>query len=268
MNGAFHGVITTAGPLGIRITRLWVPFELPDALLVGDREVGVAAVVARAAVDQARLQRAQQHRHVDALDRREPLDVGVDQVGEPVEVLGAARRRRGRPRPGTRPCAAATARSASALAAARDLAERLLVDRREVRERARARHALAADEVVGRDLDAGDGAHGRSPLLEGISADVDDRDAAVDGDHGTVQVRRASESSQATAPAISSGELGRRSGTSPSPPRRHPRGGAAPLGQPVHRAVRHRRAHPAGAEAVRAHARRPVSRPRCTASAS
>ena len=27
MNGAFHGVITTAGPLGIRITRLWVPFE-------------------------------------------------------------------------------------------------------------------------------------------------------------------------------------------------------------------------------------------------
>ena len=27
MNGAFQGVITTAGPLGIRITRLWVPFE-------------------------------------------------------------------------------------------------------------------------------------------------------------------------------------------------------------------------------------------------
>ena len=27
MNGAFHGVITTAGPLGIRMTRLWVPFE-------------------------------------------------------------------------------------------------------------------------------------------------------------------------------------------------------------------------------------------------
>ena len=27
MNGAFHGVITTAGPLGIRSTRLRVPFE-------------------------------------------------------------------------------------------------------------------------------------------------------------------------------------------------------------------------------------------------
>ena len=27
MNGAFHGVITTAGPLGIRITRLRVPFD-------------------------------------------------------------------------------------------------------------------------------------------------------------------------------------------------------------------------------------------------
>jgi hypothetical protein len=25
MNGAFHGVITTAGPLGIRITRFAVP---------------------------------------------------------------------------------------------------------------------------------------------------------------------------------------------------------------------------------------------------
>ena len=28
MNGAFHGVITTAGPAGMRITRLAVPFEL------------------------------------------------------------------------------------------------------------------------------------------------------------------------------------------------------------------------------------------------
>ena len=27
MNGAFQGVITTAGPLGIRTTRLCVPFE-------------------------------------------------------------------------------------------------------------------------------------------------------------------------------------------------------------------------------------------------
>ena len=27
MNGAFHGVITAAGPLGIRITRFWVEFE-------------------------------------------------------------------------------------------------------------------------------------------------------------------------------------------------------------------------------------------------
>ena len=27
MNGAFHGVITTAGPLGIRMTRFAVPFD-------------------------------------------------------------------------------------------------------------------------------------------------------------------------------------------------------------------------------------------------
>jgi DNA-binding FadR family transcriptional regulator len=43
------------------------------------------------------------------------------------------------------------------LPSARDLAERLLVDRRDVRERARARNTLAADEVIGRDLDAGHG---------------------------------------------------------------------------------------------------------------
>ena len=110
--------------------------RVPDALLVGDGEVGVAAVVAGAAVDQARLQRAEQHRHVDALDGREALDVRVDQVGEPVQVDGAARgaergpggERLGRCRDGE---------VGLALPAARDLAERLLVDRREVRERAR-----------------------------------------------------------------------------------------------------------------------------------
>ncbi len=42
------------------------------------------------------------------------------------------------------------------LPAARDLGERLCVDRREVGEAPVARDALAADEVVRRDLDSGD----------------------------------------------------------------------------------------------------------------
>ena len=49
MNGAFQGVITTAGPAGMRITRLRGAVRLPHALLVGLGEVGVGAVVARAA---------------------------------------------------------------------------------------------------------------------------------------------------------------------------------------------------------------------------
>ena len=161
MNGAFHGVITTAGPLGIRMTRFAVPFDDQHALLVGDREIGVGAVVARAARDHARLQRAQQHRHVDALDLGETVDVRVDQVGEPVEI------RRARPlgpsaaQAGKAACAAATAQSRLARSAARDLGERPLVDRARVDEALAARDPLAADEVVGRDRDAGDLRRGR-----------------------------------------------------------------------------------------------------------
>ena len=55
-----------------------------------------------------------------------------------------------------------------------------------------ARDALTADEVVGRDLDAGDAcrltAHRHPPERE--RADVDHRVAAVDRDHGAVDVRR------------------------------------------------------------------------------
>ena len=141
------------------------PVRVPDALLVGDREVGVAPVVPRPAVDQPRLQRAEQHRHVDALDGSEPLDVRVDQVGEAVEVDGPPRRAEsgpGRERLGR--CGHGEIRLA--LPAARDLAERLLVDRREVGEGLLARDALAADEVIGRDLDPGD----EDPLARVTSA--------------------------------------------------------------------------------------------------
>ncbi len=91
MNGAFHG--RDDGRRAARHAQHAVAgaVRLPLAPGVGRGEVGVGAEVARPAGDHARLQRAQQHRHVLALDGGKPLDVGVDQVGEAVQVLGAAR---------------------------------------------------------------------------------------------------------------------------------------------------------------------------------
>ena len=127
MNGAFQGVITTAGPLGMRRTRFRVPFDSQRAPR-GHREVGVGAEVARAARDHPRAERPEQHRHVGALDGGEPLDVRVDQVGEPVQVRRAARGAERRPRRGPR-LAAATASSASRSPPRATSARRLRVDR-------------------------------------------------------------------------------------------------------------------------------------------
>ena len=188
--------------------------RVPDPLLVGHGEVGVAAVVARAPVDQPRLQRAQQHRHVDALDRREPLDVRIDQVGEAVQVDGASGRAKGGP--GGECLGGRGHRHVGlALPAAGDLAERLLVDRRDVGERVLARDPLTADEVVGRDVDTGDlETRSSSGLLEGTRADVDDRDAAVDGNYRAVQVGGIVGEEPGDGPGDLLGELGRRNGTS------------------------------------------------------
>ena len=87
MKGAFHGVIIAAGPAGIRTTRFEVPFELqpaPGAL----GEVGIGAEVPRSARDDAGAQRAFEHRHVEALDRGDALDVLVDQIGETPQPSG------------------------------------------------------------------------------------------------------------------------------------------------------------------------------------
>ena len=216
MNGAFHGrdhdgrAARHANHPVVRSVRI------PYALLVADCEIGIAAVVAGAAVDQASLQRPQQHRHVDAFDGREPFDVRVDQVGEAMQV--------DRPAAAPRAAQAGKARRCRdgevglAPTTARDLTERLLVDRREVRERALARNALAADEVVRRDLDPATAGHARftpnPPERE--RADVDHRVAAVDREHGTVDVGRVGGEQPGDAPAISSGVLGRRKGTSAS----------------------------------------------------
>ena len=218
MNGAFHGRDHDGRAARHPDHAVRRPVRLPHALLVGDGEVGVAAVVPRAAVDQARLQRPQQHRHVDALDRGEPLDVRVDQVGEAVQVdrpPGGPERGPGREGVGR----GGDGEVGLALTAAGDLAERLLVDRRDVGERALARDALAADEVVRRDLDAGD-VHGacRSRVVTTFPNAIVPTSTVVwppsTGITAPLTYDASAERSQATVPAISSGELGRRNGTS------------------------------------------------------
>ena len=164
MNGAFQGVITTAGPAGMRMHAVVGAVRVPHPLLVRRREVGVGAVVAGAAVDQPRLQGAQQHRHVDALDGASRSTFA--------SIRSARRWRYSRPAGGTerRPGGERLGRGGDrrvglALPAAGDLAERLLVDRREVGEGGLAREAPPADVVVGRDLDAGDGDPVAHPIL-------------------------------------------------------------------------------------------------------
>ncbi len=124
--------------------------RVPHALLVGDREIGVAPEVPRAAGDHPRPQRAEQHRHVGALDRGETLDVTVDQVAETVEDLGTARRPQCSPG-GERLGRGRDRERRLPRAAPGDLCQRLLVDRRDVGEARVARDPLAADPVVGRD---------------------------------------------------------------------------------------------------------------------
>ena len=145
----------------------------------------------------------------------EPLDVGVDQVGEPVEVLGAAGGAEGGPGR-ERSRRRGDGEIGLPLPSACDLAERLLVDRRDVRERARAGDALAADEVVRRDLDAGDGdavAHPHPPRRRCAPTSTIETPPST-GITAPFRYDASSERSQAIAPAISSGELGLRSGAS------------------------------------------------------
>src|SRR6185312_8760693 len=187
------------------------PVRLPDALLVCDGEVGVRAEVPRAARDHARAERAEQHRHVGALDGRQALDVRVDQIGETVHDHAAPRRPERRPggegvlRRGDR-------ESCFRLTAASDLGQRLRVDRADVGEGRVAADALAADEMVGRDLDAGDEGHrpdsanASAPMSTTVLPPSTVRTAPLTYD-------ASSESSQAIAPATSSGLQARRSGT-------------------------------------------------------
>ncbi len=131
------------------------PVRRPPALLVALGQLGIAAVVAGAAQDHPGTQRALQHRHVDALDASEALDVALDQVGEPSQVRRAARRAERGPR-GERVAGSIEGERRLARSPACDLSERRPVDRRVVGEALGRRDALSADVVVGRDVDAGD----------------------------------------------------------------------------------------------------------------
>ena len=172
-------------------------------------ELRVGAVVPRAARDHPRAQRALEHGHVEALDGCDPLDALVDQVGQAAEALGPpgdAERGPGGEGGGRR----LDGEPDLALAAACNFGEHLLVDRRAVLEAVVARHALPADEVVGRDLDArNDRAHGANTVALGSTTVLPPSMAMT----APVVNPASSEASQATAAAISSGRPGRRSGT-------------------------------------------------------
>ena len=99
MKGAFQGVITPTGPAGHADDAVRGSVRAPRALLVALRQIRVGAEVPRSARDDAGAQRPFEHRHVEALDGRDPIHVLVDQVGEPAQPLGPpgdAERRPGR----------------------------------------------------------------------------------------------------------------------------------------------------------------------------
>ena len=202
---------------------------------------------------------AEQHRHVRALDRGEPLDVRVDQVGEPVEVLrtpfGAERRPRGE-----RLVRRRHRELGLTFAAARDLRERLRVDRREVREGASlATRSPPMKCSVETSTPATSTARSSGRPAEGIAPTSTTVRPPSTGSTAPLTPDASSESSQATIAATSSGVVG------PSGRRvdeasayASSRSVPSPRAELLHLVVHHRRPHPAGAYAVRTHAGRPV----------
>ena len=61
--------------------------------MIGLGEVRVSAEIARPAIDDAQAQAPLEHRHVEALDDRERLNVVVDQFGQASQVLARVRER-------------------------------------------------------------------------------------------------------------------------------------------------------------------------------
>ncbi len=113
-----------------------------------------------------------EHRHVEALDRGDPLDVAVDEVGEAVQELARAPRAPRAAQAANASAAAPTAAAASAGVAARDVG-RACSDQssgeRSSKVAARG-DALAADVVVESRRDAADDVDAGSRLEPGRDA--------------------------------------------------------------------------------------------------
>ena len=167
ISGAFHGVITTVTPDGSHSVRLSELVHLERLVAELDELVGEEAEVPRDARHDRVQVRAQQRAVVARLDRARARG-RAPRRSSAIRCRTLARSAAEvRPHVSNAPRAAATARSASAGAAAGDLGDDLLVDRRDVVEGLRRADPLAADPVLGRDLDAldlgGSARRGSSP---------------------------------------------------------------------------------------------------------
>ena len=130
--------------------------RFPGPALEVEREPGKEAEVERGPLHQPHAGSLEERAVVERLDLGERLLALLDQVCDAKEVAGAALRPEGGPG-GERLTRGLNRRVGLFLAPAGDVGEPALVDRRDVRESLGGCDPLAADEVVGRDLDARDG---------------------------------------------------------------------------------------------------------------
>ena len=124
------------------------PVCLPGALLQVECQLGEEADVERTALHDPKPGGLEERAVVERLDRGQRLDVGLDQVGEPEEVLGAALGPERGPG-GKRLAGGLDGCVHFGAITAGHIRERALVDRRKVGERLRGAKPLAPDEVLG-----------------------------------------------------------------------------------------------------------------------
>ena len=135
------------------------PACLPRAPLQVERQLGEEANVESAAFHDAEPRGLEERTVVERLDCSQRLDVLLDQVGKPEEVLGSSLGAEGGPG-GKRLARRLDGRVHFWATTTGHVGERALVNRRNVRERLRRPDSLTTDEVVGRDFNAGNGCRG------------------------------------------------------------------------------------------------------------
>ena len=159
MKGAFQGVISAATPDGSWRTR----FSTPFASQVRSSRSSASWAKKRTLRAPRFMTRSRE------ASRSEPLSsVSTAASVSTFSSIRSASRKRCSARPsgpraaqaGNASRAASTAASTSAATTTGHVGKRTLVDRRDVRERLRRTDPLTADEMVGRNFDAGDGCRG------------------------------------------------------------------------------------------------------------